>query len=256
MNHLKETEWLTINKVLLEVHDIATMDIFSNRVLRICRMLIPYTKGYFIIFNEEEKIDKDHSSVIDMDPRIYDLYIDSYYDQDYMKYTMDISNHTITYRDTDIMEENIRCKTEFYCKFLKPNDIPYGAGIVLRRNGKNIGIINFFRNSRLGDFSNKDMFILDVLKEHLSHILSRQLASEKKPVKNQEYNMEKAIRLYGLSKREGEVLKYLLEGLSNAQIAENMNISLSTVKKHVYKIFLKMQINTRAQLYILINQIK
>lgn len=37
-------------------------------------------------------------------------------------------------------------------------------------------------------------------------------------------------------------------GMSNAQIAENMGISLSTVKKHVYHIFEKVGVDTRAQL--------
>lgn len=51
-NTLKETEWLTINKVLLEMYDITDIDQFTERVLKTYRMLIPYTKGYFIVFNE------------------------------------------------------------------------------------------------------------------------------------------------------------------------------------------------------------
>ena len=48
-NTLKETEWLTINKVLLEMYDITDIDQFTERVLKTYRMLIPYTKGYFIV---------------------------------------------------------------------------------------------------------------------------------------------------------------------------------------------------------------
>ena len=51
-NTLKETEWLTINKVLLEMYDITDIDQFTERVLKTYRMLIPYTKGYFIVFND------------------------------------------------------------------------------------------------------------------------------------------------------------------------------------------------------------
>lgn len=43
-NTLKETEWLTINKVLLEMYDITNIDQFTERVLKTYRMLIPYTK--------------------------------------------------------------------------------------------------------------------------------------------------------------------------------------------------------------------
>lgn len=107
-----------------------------------------------------------------MEPGVYEEYLDSYYEKDYMKYTFELSEHTITYRDTDIMEESLRQKTEFYQGFLKPNHIPFGAGILLRRYGKPIGIVNFFRSELLGDFSDKDMFILEVLKGHLSHKLA------------------------------------------------------------------------------------
>ena len=168
-NTLKETEWLTINKVLLEMYDITDIDQFTERVLKTYRMLIPYTKGYFIVFNEAGGIESEKSSFIEMEPGVYEEYLDSYYEKDYMKYTFELSEHTITYRDTDIMEESLRQKTEFYQGFLKPNHIPFGAGILLRRYGKPIGIVNFFRSELLGDFSDKDMFILEVLKGHLSH---------------------------------------------------------------------------------------
>ena len=61
-NTLKETEWLTINKVLLEMYDITDIDQFTERVLKTYRMLIPYTKGYFIVFNEARAIEGNLSS--------------------------------------------------------------------------------------------------------------------------------------------------------------------------------------------------
>jgi len=54
-NTLKETEWLTINKVLLEMYDITDIDQFTERVLKTYRMLIPYTKGYFIVFTRNSR---------------------------------------------------------------------------------------------------------------------------------------------------------------------------------------------------------
>ena len=107
-NTLKETEWLTINKVLLEMYDITDIDQFTERVLKTYRMLIPYTKGYFIVFNEAGGIESKKSSFIEMEPGVYEEYLDSYYEKDYMKYTFELSEHTITYRDTDIMEESLR----------------------------------------------------------------------------------------------------------------------------------------------------
>lgn len=256
MDMLKETEWLTINKVLLEIYDIHSIEIFANRVLRIFRMLIPYSKGYFIIFNEEGNICSELSSFLEMDEKIYNTYVNSYYEKDYLKYVFDISGDTITYRDTDIIDENIRTKTDFYREFLRPNNIPYGAGIILRKEGKIIGIMNYFRNDMLGNFTDKDMFILDVLKEHLSNILFRLMNQQKEVARDKSDVLRKMAVEYGLSAREKEVLVCILDGRSNAEIAEIMSISLSTVKKHVYHIYEKMHVNTRTQLRVIIDKLE
>ena len=254
MYNLKETEWLTVNKILLELYDISDIEGFANRVLRVFRMLIPYCKGYFIIFDSDGQICREYSSYVEMDEASYDNYINSYFEKDYLKYMFEISKHTTTYRDTDIMEEELRKKTDFYREYLRPNHIPYGAGVVLCSEGKIIGIMNYFRDENLGDFSDKDMFILDVLKDHLSHMLVRLRKKEENTVMDKNRSLEKISMEMGLSGREEEVLEDILEGMSNAEIAEALSISLSTVKKHVYHIFTKFGVSTRTQLRVAVEK--
>ena len=50
-----------------------------------------------------------------------------------------------------------------------------------------------------------------------------------------------------LSKREMEVLKILAQGFSNQEIADQLFISLKTVKTHVSNIFNKLEVNDRTQ---------
>ena len=50
-----------------------------------------------------------------------------------------------------------------------------------------------------------------------------------------------------LSKREMEVLKILAQGLYNQEIADQLFISLKTVKTHVSNIFNKLEVNDRTQ---------
>lgn len=52
---------------------------------------------------------------------------------------------------------------------------------------------------------------------------------------------------YGLTKRELEILKTIYDGKSNTQIAEELFISESTVKAHVYNTFKKMGVKNRAE---------
>jgi len=51
-----------------------------------------------------------------------------------------------------------------------------------------------------------------------------------------------------LSRRQTEVLEGLNEGLANKEIANKLNISESTVKFHVSKLFSKFRVDSRIQL--------
>lgn len=48
-----------------------------------------------------------------------------------------------------------------------------------------------------------------------------------------------------LTEREQEVLKLMVEGLNNAQIAERLVVSLSTVKYHIGNILMKLRVDNR-----------
>lgn len=50
-----------------------------------------------------------------------------------------------------------------------------------------------------------------------------------------------------LSRREYEVLQLLISGHSNADIAETLFLSLSTIKTHVSSLYLKMEVKSRTQ---------
>lgn len=48
-----------------------------------------------------------------------------------------------------------------------------------------------------------------------------------------------------LTPREGQVLHAIEQGLSNKRIAEQLSISIETVKSHVKKIYVKLEVNNR-----------
>lgn len=61
-------------------------------------------------------------------------------------------------------------------------------------------------------------------------------------------NIQKRLSLLKISSREYEVLQLIGKGFSNQQIADQLHISLSTVKTHTSKIFSKLNVNRRTQL--------
>lgn len=254
MDILKESEWLTINRVLLELYGVEQEKEFQEKTLKVFRMLIPYTKGYFVLFDEQNEIDMERSVFLGMDQELFGHYMRKYYEKDYLKYTFELSFETMTYRDTDILADGVRKKTEFFREFLRPNNIPYGAGVLLTKDSKVFGIISLFRSGELGDFSDKDMYIFDVLKEHLTNISNRLREGKTGQVQDKHKKLNKLAEEYGLTAKEREVSQYMLQGKTNAQISEALVISESTVKKHLYNIYNKTMVKNRLQFMTLLEE--
>jgi DNA-binding CsgD family transcriptional regulator len=58
---------------------------------------------------------------------------------------------------------------------------------------------------------------------------------------------ERALSKSGISKRELEVLQLIAQGLSNQEIADQLFVSLNTVKTHSSNLFLKLDVKRRTQ---------
>lgn len=244
---LQENEWNMINNILLELYTITEINQLSKKVLNILRMLIPFSKGFFINLDEDSKIHKETSFFLGFDDRLIEKYLHDYYSLDYLQYLYDITQETAVFQDSAFMSDEVRKNTEFYKKFLLPADIPYGSGILLIKKSKIIGIFNLFRSSNLGDFCEKDIYILNILKRHLENIISNSMQDSTLKILNKKC-FEAVEKQYGFSEREIEILKLIADGKSNSEICDSLCISLSTVKKHVYNLFNKAGVNSRTQL--------
>ncbi len=64
-----------------------------------------------------------------------------------------------------------------------------------------------------------------------------------------------AIKQLGLSKRELEVLQVMCDGASNQQIADQLFISVNTVKTHLKSAFIKLEVENRVTAINKLNQL-
>lgn len=58
----------------------------------------------------------------------------------------------------------------------------------------------------------------------------------------------------GLTSRQTEIAELVLRGKSNAQIAKDLSITESTVKKHLNSIYAKANVKNRIMLYRLLKR--
>ena len=244
---LKESEWNTINSILLDLYTVCGLREVASKSLSILRLLIPFSKGYFIFLDEKMEIDSGLSVFTGFDDESIDSYVQTFYQKDYLQYLYSFTSESSVYRDSSMIDDKVRTETDFYKFFLKPCGIPFGAGIVLVKERKVLGVFNLFRGENIGDFSEKDLYILNILKKHLENMVSNAMSHEDAGDRGM-FALFRAVEDFSLSSRESDVLKLLADGFSNNAISELMNVSVSTVKKHVYNIFNKVGVNSRTQL--------
>ena len=58
---------------------------------------------------------------------------------------------------------------------------------------------------------------------------------------------EAGLAASGISMRELEVLQLIRQGLSNQEIADQLSLSLNTVKTHISSLFIKLDVKRRTQ---------
>ena len=61
-------------------------------------------------------------------------------------------------------------------------------------------------------------------------------------------SFDNLVARYGITRREREIIQQVCSGKSNQEIADALFISLQTVKDHIHRIYLKMDIKRRVQL--------
>ena len=123
----------------------------------------------------------------------------------------------------------------------------YGLRMTLVHNEKYLGTVAFFRSPEREDFQYRDIFLLDMVKEHLAYRLDE---GEKTRARQEDVRMEEELAVNcGLTRREMEILRCIMEGQGNRQIGETLVITENTVKKHILNIYRKLGVRSRVQLF-------
>ena len=83
------------------------------------------------------------------------------------------SGKNIVYRETDIISDEMRVKTEYYQKVYKPNNWHYSLQMIMAKDKKFLGVVTLYRNIGKDDFSHDDVFLVDTLKDHLAYMAAQ-----------------------------------------------------------------------------------
>lgn len=250
---LNHEEWEKINKAILSFQVPLDETFLRKKILEAVKTVIPFDLGgfcYALARDRQEPKIVDYI-LVSRYPRQFlkefqYMYDNKYGKHDYTKWLFG-SKESIVCRESDIISGAAKEKTAFYIDFLKPRNLLYCMDCYIVKAEHKPGILYFYRDNVLGDFTDKEVFILNIL---MPHIESRMLLRSIDSGSEEKYDRF-AIYLkqtYNLTWREIEIAKMIKDGNTNKEISEALFIHTSTVKKHVTHILNKTDMDNRLKL--------
>lgn len=247
---LDKKEYEILNKTIKDIYRIKTSREMRRTVLKDLKGIIPFKMAVFSLGVRKNKnlYPVDCVVVSDFEKNFEDQFIylseSCYSASDYASWIFQIPE-TVVYRDSDVVNGELKKKTRYYKDYLLPNDLPYLAGISIVHNEEFLGALTLYKSQKGGDFTEKDLFVLNFLVQHLEARLAEDEEHTVANRKNVYYILKSD---YNMTSREIEIMGWAFQGKNNEEIADILKISIYTVKKHLSNIYEKLEISSRSQL--------
>ncbi|MGN0376333.1 MAG: helix-turn-helix transcriptional regulator [Suilimivivens sp.] len=241
MKTLDTNDWLVLNSIIYKIYTTENEKEMRTLFLEQLKMLIDFDAADFYLAS-------DNSETGLVDPVAYncDCVSGEYDELDYSRGIL-YSGKSMVYRETDIIDDEKRKASEYYQKVYRPNNWHYSMQIILAKDKQFLGVATLYRSIGKDNFEYDDIFLVDMLRDHLSFRLSRERQTR---IENpHKWTIVGATQEFQLTKREEMVLQCIMEGKSKEEICEQLVISINTFKKHSLNIYRKLGVNNRVQLF-------
>ena len=255
-SELFEKDWKYIVDTIYRINVKVELEDMEYSTLQCLRPMIPFCQGLFHVYTRErEDFHLRNAPVVCGDEARYmDLFLKNYVDDAFFS-RASVTSYDEVFRDTDMFPDEVRTQTRWYRDIYTKQGIHFALRCHLAFGGQLIGSIDLFRPKDDTDFSDKEVRILSILSRHISLKLASLLQRES-IVERDDKTILKLIARYGLTVREGEVVKEIVSCRPDAEIASKLCISHSTLKKHIHNIYHKTNASNRSQLLALTQSIQ
>lgn len=253
---LFERDWQFMLDIVYRINLIKEVDLFEKEVLECLMVLMPCTQGtFFIPVEENGRVIYKRPYVVGEKADYMEEFCSGKYEGDPYFLGFGMFPTTRTFRDSDLIPEEYRTCTPLYKEVYEPQGIHYALRSYLAHNQKIIGNISLFNAKEAGDFPDKSVLMLRQLAPHLAlklgDLLEREQAGDHRAfIQNDEYDI--VHKKWHLTPREWEISSSLFTGEGDQEIADRLCISFSTLRKHIYNIYKKIDVNNRVQLFLAI----
>lgn len=245
---LEKNDVMLVSSIIHKIYNIAEFDEMRKGALEAIRFLIPFDTGGFFLASSETPYQLTDPIALNVDKRELEKYLNRYQSLDYTRWTFAAPSGK-AYRETDLLDESTRINTPYYREMFTPIAMHYSMLLTIIHKEQFLGVINLFRKKEDGDFSDKEVFLFELLGSHLNSRLFRErfLSVDKREIEKSLQTTE-LMEAYHLTLREVEIIQMLCEGVNKDKICELLCISLNTLKKHIANIYKKMEISSMMEL--------
>ena len=211
MNTLQTNDWLILNSIIYEIYTTADFDGMRKKFLEQMKMLVDFDSADFYLAAADGEHKLTAPVMYHCDEDLSDVY-------DTIDYGRGIlySGKSIVYRETDIMADEVRTKTEYYDKVYKPNRWHYSLQMIIAKDKQFLGVVTLYRNIGKDDFNHDEVFLVDTLKEHMAYRLWQQ--RQNRIQFGEKLTVSAATEKFGLTRQEHNILHLLMEGKDNSFI--------------------------------------
>lgn len=258
-----ENEWYMITSIILDVHKSPDNKFMRKRFLERIRFLIPYDKANFFLSANDENHYIEDSVDVDFEKNYLNNYFNKLEKVDFLNWIYASAQNAVFILSELISQEHEK-KDIYVRNYFKANEIEYAIICSLSFNDIHVGTMSLFRSKESGDFTAKDKSALNIIKDHLSLYLYKEISPPENMMSNHDnapnytpldyIPLPKQLRIlnlinkYGLTPRESEILKMLLYGENSETICNKLFISNGTLRKHISNIYRKFGVSRRNEL--------
>jgi len=157
----------------------------------------------------------------------------------------------------EIMDQDELTKTEFYNDFLISDGLYWGINLYAFDGRENIGDIRIWRKKSSKNFDDTSLQMLQMIHPHFTNSLrsikrldeALEPGAEKSgPTVTASWDAELIEKEFGFTAREAEIVREILRGKKDDEIADALCIAFSTLRTHINHIFAKANVRSRSSL--------
>lgn len=250
--HIQEAnDWVIFNNIIYQIHQIADFGQMCRNFLEQMRLLMDFDAAVFY-YSSDADLPKLTQAVCCRYPeQTAQEYLQAYQAKDFSRGLL-MGGKSMVYRDNDIFSADELEKTECFQRFSKAEGFQHSVHVLPAFEGKVLAKISFYRAADAPDFVYDDVFLLDMVKEHLALRIAR--CYEEHVRQHEKLSIHECEEQFRLTARETTILGLLMQGLPNDVICGQLTITNNTLKKHILNIYKKLSIRNRTQLFKMVRE--